>query len=209
MGMAIELMLDPESASRVAYLREKLREEGVLGIVPDNEFRPHLTIGYFEDSPPERVREVLERLAQDNTPCTVTLSNIGIFTSPERNTVFFGVTPTQELLDLHRRVFEPFCQLSEAIGEYCLPDRLVFHVSVADRVSPEQMADVMKVLVRENAMTPIVGQAVSLLVEPTGHLPVVVEFSREIGRDQQITAAVRPGAQSRRCVRHRSLRRGN
>ncbi|MBN8548498.1 MAG: 2'-5' RNA ligase family protein [Deltaproteobacteria bacterium] len=169
MSTAIELKLDQESSRMVQGLRDHLISCGVRGMELEYPFQPHITIGYFHNIGRSEIDAVARGLAGELGPLPVTLSHVGMFVKGECAVLFFGVTPSEQLLHANRIVHERCLHVTTPDGPYSTPGRLVPHCSLAENIPIEDMSRVLALLQASGAMSlPIEARAEELLVDVDG-----------------------------------------
>lgn len=143
---SIELLLDTSTDAAVRDQWQTLRAAD-LPTQADHQGAtnaPHVTLAarpLFDGSADERLGEVLADL-----PLPVDLGSLVVFGAPPRGLVLARlVVVTTALLDLHARVH---AVLGDAPGDarHTTPDHWTPHVTLAHRMTPEQLARALQAL---------------------------------------------------------------
>lgn len=143
---SIELLLDAATDTAVRDQWQALRAAD-LPTQADHQGAtnaPHVTLAarpLFDDSADERLAGVFAAL-----PLPVDLGSLVVFGAPPRGLVLARlVVVTSALLDLHARVHEA---LGVAVGDarHTTPDHWTPHVTLAHRMTPEQLARALEAL---------------------------------------------------------------
>jgi hypothetical protein len=129
---AIELYLDVDASRRVRKLWQALEEEGVqtLASLLDERHRPHVSLAAARRLEPEAVTAALAGHAVGRG-LTLELDFVGQFIG---RVLWLGVTPTLELLQLHREVHDRLAGHGIEVWEHYRPGRWVPHCTISMRV---------------------------------------------------------------------------
>lgn len=168
MGVAVELLLDPESTRTIAGWRDILKANGIQGVVPESEFRPHLTLSYSTQTSETEVARLAEELAADAelSSCPIEFGSMLVFCGAgrDRHVLGLSITPTQRILSLHERCFDQVARSLPPIGEYCHPGRWNAHCSIADRLSLDELPRALGLLA-DKVELPLRARAHGILIE--------------------------------------------
>ena len=137
------LLFDEETEAKVKGAWTALADAGVSRSMRMPGFRPHLSLSVGDRLEVERVGEGLASLARSAPPLPVGLPGLGIFA--DTGVVYVGVTPTEALLDLHRRV-DAVCEGAGSLEDWYRPDGWVPHVTLAFGLDANGLADAVRVL---------------------------------------------------------------
>jgi 2'-5' RNA ligase len=139
--VSIELLLDPETESRVRADWERLAEAGLPSLAshrsPSN--RPHVTLLVRPDLEPVAFTDAAGML-----PVPVVLASPIMFRHGESGVLAWGVEPTEELLHLHRVVHTTAPQGADA--PHTTPGQWTPHVTLARRMRVEHLPVALGVL---------------------------------------------------------------
>jgi 2'-5' RNA ligase len=139
--VSIELLLDPETESRVRADWERLAAAGMSSLASHRSpsSRPHVTL---------LVRPELEPLAFTGAaallPVSVVLTTPIVFRHGDRGVLAWGVEPTEELLRLHRAVH--WAAPRGADAPHTAPGQWTPHVTLARRLRVEDLAVALALL---------------------------------------------------------------
>ncbi|GAA0957897.1 2'-5' RNA ligase family protein [Frigoribacterium faeni] len=142
---SIELLLDDASDAAVRDDWRLLAEAGLPSLAGHTGATnaPHLTLSAaarFDDRADPRLLDVFSRL-----PVSVEWGGFVVFGRGPRGLVLArGVVATSALLDLHRTVHESVGGAGPV--EHSAPGRWTPHVTLASRLSPEQLGRALEVL---------------------------------------------------------------
>jgi len=137
---ALEIYFDAESEDRVESIWASIDAAGgrSLGSVPGTEYRPHVSLAVFEEGDRRETSGALSRILEPCLGMPLTLASLGFFLSPGA-VAFLGVTPTEHLLDVHRRVHTELAALTTASWSLYEPGNYVPHCTLAmgfDNLTP-------------------------------------------------------------------------
>lgn len=129
---AVEIYLDADSEERVASVWAALDARGIqpLGQVPDTEYRPHVSLAVFGNGDPDRLCAGLAPVMRPSMGMPLTLASLGFFVSDDL-IAFLAVTPTERLLDVHRRVHVALEGVASDSWAYYEPGAFVPHCTLA------------------------------------------------------------------------------
>jgi len=164
-ALAVELHLDDAARREVGNLLDRLAEAGIAPITSNSPHaHPHVSLTVSESASVADLADALGGVADDGLP-DLTLSSVGMFTAPAP-VLFLGVTPTTELLVLHRRVHDRLVSIGAWLWPLYAPAFWVPHCTVAMR--PRSLADAAALFA--TAPLPIEARAVAIRVVevPTG-----------------------------------------
>jgi 2'-5' RNA ligase len=131
---ALEFYFDGEAETAVRGLRQRLAQAGV----PTPTGRPHVTFAAGSGIPPAARRDLavdLTRLALPN----LWLYTLGTFPNAE-NVLFLGAVADAELLAVHVAVHDALAGRVRDPWAYFLPGAWVPHCTLAQDVTPTQLA---------------------------------------------------------------------
>ncbi|WP_033341855.1 2'-5' RNA ligase family protein [Catenuloplanes japonicus] len=142
MVAAIELYLDVDATRRIRTLWRSLEAEGVptMAGLLGNRHRPHVSLAAAPRLDPEAVAAALDGL-EVGVGLTISMDFSGQFVG---RVLWLGVTPTAELMAVHRAVHERLAAAGVEVWEHYRPDRWVPHCTVSMRVPNAQMAHAVR-----------------------------------------------------------------
>lgn len=105
MPFAIELFLDQRSDQQVRQIWAALDDQGVtsLGMIPDSDYHPHVSLTVFEHGDALQVTDVLRPLIPAAGRLPLPLESLGFFLTEEAP-AFLGVVPSARFLSLHKMI---------------------------------------------------------------------------------------------------------
>lgn len=145
MVQSVELLLSPEAEYQVneqwsalvaAGLPSQARHTGATN-------RPHVTLAVARQLDPDQ-ESAIGAAAADSLPVALRLGGLLVF-GPAPFVLSRLVVPTVELLDLQRRVLDAIGPTSESF-RHQEPGRWTGHVTLARRLTADQLADAVQVL---------------------------------------------------------------
>ena len=144
---SIELLLDAATDAAVRDQWQALRaaELPTQADHPGDSNAPHVTLAarpLFDDAADERLREAFAAAL----PLPVDLGSLVVFGAPPRGLVLVRLVVVRaELLDLHARVHDAL-ERSEHDARHTTPGHWTPHVTLAHRMTPDQLARAIEVL---------------------------------------------------------------
>ncbi len=145
MAHSIELLVDPDTDAAVQRMWAALMDSGLpsQGNHRSSTNRPHITLVAAERIDP--AVDDLARGLESRLPLRVEIGATVVFRGG-RSTVARLVVASRDLLALHREVYEtadPFVR--GGVFAHCEPDRWTPHLTVARRVTDDQLGRVVAV----------------------------------------------------------------
>jgi 2'-5' RNA ligase len=130
--LAVEIYLDAASEECVRIIWAALDARGVesLGSVPNTAYRPHVSLAVFGEGDRPQVSASLSQALDLSMGMPLTLASLGFFPTDEW-VMFLGVTPTQRLLETHRRVHVALQGFATNVWTYYEPGNFVPHCTLA------------------------------------------------------------------------------
>ncbi len=122
-------LLDGKTERDIRTIWDRLETDFGLSAVK-NSLAPHFSWHVAEAYNQRELRKTVDQIAADLKPFKITTSGLGMFLSPEP-VLFVQIVITQQLLDIHRRIFtaiEPYAQNSLP---YYYPDFWTPHITLA------------------------------------------------------------------------------
>jgi 2'-5' RNA ligase len=135
---ALELHLDVHATRRIRTLWRALEAEGIqtLASLQAERHRPHVSLAAAVKLAPDAVADALDGVGL-GVGLTLDLDFVGQFVG---RVLWLGVTPTAELLAVHRAVHERLTAAGVEVWEHYRPGRWVPHCTVSMRVPNPQLA---------------------------------------------------------------------
>lgn len=167
MGFAIEMYFDPVTDQAVRDLWEGLADAGITRIQLDLGTRPHVSLAVVEDGDEEVLAQAVDAFAVETSFIQFTLAHAASFPT-DQGVVFLGVTPTQGLIEAHRRFHGRLERANVRVVPYYWPGKWVPHCTMASTVDRVRVGAAVALCSR--ARLPLVGsmQEVGLVsLEPS------------------------------------------
>lgn len=131
-----QLLLDKQSSNYIRELWGKLSINNIDSTMNNiNEIHPHITFAVYDDINIEKFIEILKKFQCEIKPIIAEFDTIGCF--PSTNTSFISPTVTSEMLELHKKYYECFCEFNINAKGYYFPNRWVPHCSLTMGTSKE------------------------------------------------------------------------
>jgi 2'-5' RNA ligase len=171
MPFAVEMFFDGSADKLVRVVWDDLAKAGVTSFMIDGGYRPHVTLGVFDQfSSPEfekEFRQFTERLQ----PLSLRFDSVGVFLRP-KCVVFFAPVVTAQLLSVHDEFNSCFARLVTGASPLCPPGRWVPHCTLAFDIPHDAIPSAVEVCSR--APLSFTAQVTEMgLVEFPGHREVV------------------------------------
>ena len=144
MPYAAEVYFDDASSRSVTRIWERLAEAGVSRSMLKEGYRPHWSFAVSDELDVEALAVDLAAFMRGWRPLTTTLSSIGAFPTSE-GAVFYGVTVTDALLDLHREFFRIFEPRAGGAWSYYRPGIWVPHCTLGYGLDPDQVGAAFRI----------------------------------------------------------------
>ena len=173
MPYAIELALDPESATVVRRVWREVADAGIEYMVASGA-RPHVSLGIWESLDRDRADAELTRFAAETSPVRVAFASVGLFPGVA---VFLAPTVTADLLELHAGFHRRFARLGEAPWVHYQPGTWVPHCTLAMDLGPDRSGDALVIAAR----APLPLEATLVEVGIVEFRPVKQLVSRVLG----------------------------
>jgi hypothetical protein len=140
MAQALECYFDGETETAVRGLWQRLERAGVpsLGSRSHGHHRPHVTFALGSVIPPAARRDLAVDLGRLAMP-SLWLYTLGTFPTSE-NGLFLGAVTDAELLAVHVAVHDTLAGRVRDPWAYYLPGAWVPHCSLAQDITPAQLA---------------------------------------------------------------------
>jgi 2'-5' RNA ligase len=138
MAFGILLYFDPVTQQRITAIQDLLTQRGVPPIPAHLRTRPHISLGLFEGPFPGRLTGQIRRFAQDTAGIGVGFGSIGMFPTQE-GVVFLTPIVTNQLLHLHKRLYQEVALSGYETEQSYLPGKWVPHCTLAIRLSAEEI----------------------------------------------------------------------
>jgi len=129
MPFAVEMFFDEDADKLVRDVWAELARANITSFMIDGGYRPHVTLGVFEQHSSPEFENKLQTFIGNLKPFSIGLDCLGIFPRPE-GVVYFGAVVTQELLSIHREFQTRFAGLMTGIRPYYLPGNWIPHCTL-------------------------------------------------------------------------------
>lgn len=161
MPFAIELFFDPRCETRLRRLISNLRQAQLGGtvLIEDVKARFHITLAICDDVNEPVMCEVLQDIARNTHALPVILSSLGLFPSAE-TVMFLAPVVDQEMLDVHRAVFERLDEFTESPWKLYAPGRWVPHCTLALKLPRDGVQKALEHLMESTF--PITGELIDI-----------------------------------------------
>lgn len=129
---------------------------------------PHFSWQIGEEYDQEKMSKALSQIAARTKPFTVFTTGLGLFTGAVP-VIFIPVVKTQELLDLHRQVWEALAPVTTGCSPYYSPSMWVPHISIAYAdVTMQNIGPVMQTLAFRSFNWEFLADNFVFIYEPQG-----------------------------------------
>lgn len=142
MAYGVILLLTPNGDRPVRTLWTQLAQAGLSSPMIDKHIDPHLTLGLCTDINPKSFEAALTTFTRLHSSFALELSHIGLFTDPA-HVLFLGITMTDQLLRAHNTFDLLFSKYAIGISPLYRPNRWVPHLTLAERIKPEEIPRAM------------------------------------------------------------------
>lgn len=170
MTLAIPLYFDQVTETAIQAVWQVLADRQIAPYMVSSGIRPHITLAIFRDVDRYSCQQILSPLVDDLDPLPVTFTHLGVFPTPSP-VVFLAPTVTQELLDLHRTVYELLDKVGDQPDPFYLPGAWVPHCTLAVEFESSQISPAVEAA--RSMILPLRGWASELcLIEypPVNHI---------------------------------------
>jgi len=168
MAFVVEMHWGPETEEAVFDTWQALAAMGVDRSMLDSGARPHVTLAISDHVDQHGLAEATAAFAAMLQPVRLTLSSIGLFPTAE-GVLFYGVTVTHALLELHDAYSRVFAAHARQPYAYYRPGTWVPHCTLAIGLTLDQVGGALGII-RQRAL-PLYGMAHELgLIEVEGGL---------------------------------------
>jgi len=139
MVFAVELYFDGRADTVIRQDWEKLAKIGVTSAMLKPGYRPHITLGVSDEIAESTLLEWLNQFVHTVLPFSLTISYVGAFPGDE-GVVFYGVTVTETLVDLHNRFWAGYEKLVRKSWDDYRPGSWVPHCTLGYGLSTSQIS---------------------------------------------------------------------
>jgi 2'-5' RNA ligase len=140
MAYGIGLVFDPHTEAHIKEVWGQLASQGFATPLARPGCLPHVSLILSETLHVDDLARDLEGLGHSPRRLEVRLSHVGMFTEPEL-VLFYGLTPTDQLLRVHADVAQIYRRWSSAITARTQPGVWVPHCTLATRVDASRLSD--------------------------------------------------------------------
>ncbi len=140
MGVAIIGLFDVKLMEEIKELQRAIVEVGVSAHTFRSLIGPHMTFVGFETGSPDQAIDLAKRVTQtvEVGSIPVKISSYGIFPY-KKKVVFAQPAPSQVWMELHRSILEYCLNAGEQIEEYHFSGNWVPHITLASRLTAEEV----------------------------------------------------------------------
>ena len=155
MAIAVSAWLDSQTESQVRDIWKSLHQAGLCSTLHLGPYRPHVTLGVYQQLEPlSTFTRALREVAANTLSFDCFFASLGIFLR-ERPVVFLATTISEPLRVLHIQVHQVLAQSGRDPVAYYLPNRWNPHCTLEPFVEKSKLASVVEVL--KEWELPIVG----------------------------------------------------
>jgi 2'-5' RNA ligase len=139
MAYGIGLVFDPHTEAHIKEVWGQLASQGFATPLARPGCLPHVSLILSETLHVDDLARDLEGLGHSPRRLEVRVSHVGVFTEPEL-VLFYGLTPTDQLLRVHADVARIYRRWSSAITARTQPGVWVPHCTLATRVDASRLS---------------------------------------------------------------------
>jgi hypothetical protein len=140
MAYGIGLVFDPHTEAHIKEVWGQLASQGFATPLARPGCLPHVSLILSETLYVDDLARDLEGLRHSPRRLEVQVSHVGVLTEPEL-VLFYGLTPTNQLLRVHADVARIYRRWSAAITARTQPGVWVPHCTLATRVDASRLSD--------------------------------------------------------------------
>ncbi len=140
MAYGIGLVFDPHTEAHIRAVWGQLASQGFTTPLARPGCLPHVSLILSETLHVDDLARDLEGLGHPPHRLEIRVSHVGVFTEPEL-VLFYGLTPTDQLLRVHAAVARICRRWSSTITARTQPGVWVPHCTLATRVDASRLSD--------------------------------------------------------------------
>jgi 2'-5' RNA ligase superfamily len=140
MAYGIGLVFDPQTEAHIREVWCRLARQGFATPLARPGCLPHVSLILSETLHVDDLARDLEGLRHSPRRLEVRVSHVGVLTEPEL-VLFYGLTPTDQLLRVHADVARIYRRWSSAITARTQPGVWVPHCTLATQVDASRLSD--------------------------------------------------------------------
>jgi len=146
MPFAVELYFDPASETTIRRIWQAIAQAGLNSPMLEAGYRPHVSLAVYDDDilDANSLIQDLAAYAPTTAPFSLALSSIGLFPTAE-GVLFFGVTVTKDLLELHTGFHRAFARYADRLRPYYTVGNWVPHCTLSAGVSVEEVTAILSI----------------------------------------------------------------
>lgn len=126
MVYALEMFFEKPGEDIIMEYWLRFKDEKISTYLLDVDSRPHVTVGCFNNIDIERCSAKLQDFCKANKKLQLIFPSVGVFTKP-KPCVFLAPVVTNDLLDIHNKLFEVFRGCDYSGFEFYIKDNWVPH----------------------------------------------------------------------------------
>jgi 2'-5' RNA ligase len=130
MPFAVEMFFEEDADDLVRGVWADLAQANVTSFMIDGDYRPHVTLGVFDQYSSPEFENELPTFAKGLPRLPLQFDYIGVFLQP-KCVVFFGPVVTEQLLSVHRDFNSHFANLVTGASPLCPTGKWVPHCTLA------------------------------------------------------------------------------
>lgn len=143
-------LFDEQTEQIIRNIWDELREKSISFYADEVvNRRPHITLASYNDFNKSNFVERMDDFYHEVPKLDISLSSIGSFLSS--GALYFTPIVTRELMDFHSNHHKCFEQYNDDPESLYLPDRWIPHCTIANRLSPEKLAEGFHYCSRRNS----------------------------------------------------------
>ncbi|MFH1700902.1 MAG: 2'-5' RNA ligase family protein [Candidatus Zixiibacteriota bacterium] len=147
MQHAVTLTFDKEATSLLRSAWQSIVDAGLPQPLFNTDVRPHITLSVCGHLDKERFFIELKEWTASNLQFNIRISSVGLFTTNQL-VLYYSITPTEYLIQLHRKFHDMFSHYAENVWDYFHPGIWVPHVTMSEGLKAEQISKAVNIASR-------------------------------------------------------------
>jgi len=137
MDYAIELFFDHPTERIISSFFRKIARQKISPSMLHSQSLPHISLMVFNTNDIPSILEKLEAISSTTSCLDLYFHGLGTFNS---NVLFLAPSTTDELLELHQKVYRAIKPYSDPIEPWYRPGLLTYHCTLGLNLSAKEMA---------------------------------------------------------------------
>jgi hypothetical protein len=162
MGFAVELHIDPVSATPITALTEQIYAQCGGQALTGIGTHPHISLTIFAQLEPGDINALLADFAATTPPWSVTFAAVGVFPTAQ-GIVYLAPVVTPQLLAIHARFHALLTQLAAPSNAYYLPGNWMPHCSVGINLPADKIGQAVMLCHQADVFRPVMLTTVRLI----------------------------------------------